>query len=149
MYEETQPHEFSELMEDPYLPPEETQPEMPSGIISTSQAINLTCTLASLSALFALFLCFADQRSKAVRRFSIQSVGLGIIHIGLGLGCWLVSALLGWIPVLGYVLFILLALAFVAVSVFFLVLRVRMMLHAYRGEAYVLPVFGQKLRRFE
>ena len=62
-------------MNDDYRTPQDA-PE----VISTSQAVNLTSTIASLSALFALFFCFADQRSRAVRRFSVQSVGLGAKH---------------------------------------------------------------------
>ena len=121
------------------------QPE----IISTSQAINLTCSLASISVLFALFLCFADQRSRAVRRFAIQSVGFGAIHIGVGVVCWLVDMLLGWVPYLGYWLHLMLSVVMIAVSILFVAIRVVMMFHAYRGEAYSLPVFGESLRRFE
>ena len=54
-------------MNDDYRTPQDA-PE----VISTSQAVNLTSTIASLSALFALFFCFADQRSRAVRRFVRQ-----------------------------------------------------------------------------
>lgn len=123
--------------------------QAPPGVISTSQAINLTCTLASLSTLFALFLCFADQKSRAVRRFSIQSVGLGLAHVALGMVCWILSALLGLIPVLGYIAAILFLTVFLAATVLVFVLRIRMMLHAYRGIAYVLPVIGKPLRKFE
>lgn len=125
--------------------PEASGPE----IISTSQAVNLTSTLAALSALAGLFLCFADQRSRAIRRYSIQSVGLGVVHIGTGLICLLLSALLGWIPLLGYLFYLLMWVVFLAISVVIVLLRLRMMLHAYRGEAYVLPVLGETLRRFE
>lgn len=140
MYEDTAQYEIIE--EEPI------QPEGPE-LLSTSQAINLTTTLASLSALFALFLCFADQRSHAVRRFSIQSVGLGALHLAAGMACWILSALLGWIPLLGYIAYLLMIVVFIAVCALVLVLRVKMMLHAYRGVAYALPVVGQKLRRFE
>ncbi len=118
-------------------------------IISTSQAVNLTGTIASLSILAALFLCFADQRSRAVRRFSVQSVGLGVAQVAVGLVCWLLSAVLGWIPIVGYVFYVLMVVVFIAATALAFVLRVRMMLHAYRGEAYVLPVVGYALRRFE
>lgn len=131
--------------EEPVYDTQNGQPE----IVSTSQAINITCTVASLSALAALFLCFADQRSRAVRRFSIQSVGLGIAHIGFGLACWLVDMLLGWVPYIGYWIHILLIGVVIAVSILFFLLRIRMMFHAYRGEAHLLPLIGQSLRRFE
>ena len=125
--------------------PQQEEPE----IISTSQAVNLTSTIASLSALFALFFCFADQRSRAVRRFSVQSVGLGAIHLLLGMVIWILCEVLGWIPLIGSVLRGLLLLVLTLATILAIVLRVRMALHAYRGEAHVLPVIGQALRRFE
>lgn len=140
--------------DDPYgeaeVAAEEREPAVQKPlIISTSQAVNLTGTIASLSALFALFLCFADQRSRAVRRFSVQSVGLGALHLAVGMACWILSAVLGWVPLVGYIVYILMNAVFIGASGVALVLRVRLMLHAYRGEAYVLPVIGQALRRFE
>lgn len=129
---------------------EQEQEQIPGPeIISTSQAVNLTSTIASFSTLAALFLCFADQRSRAIRRFSVQSVGIGALHLALGLICWLLNVLLGWIPGLGGVITILLTILIVAATVLVYVLRFRMMLHAYRGEAFVLPVIGETLRRFE
>lgn len=131
-------------MNDDFRTPQET-PE----IISTSQAVNLTTTIASLSALFALFFCFADQRSRAVRRFSVQSVGLGALHLLLGMVVWILCEVLGWIPLIGSVLRGLLLLVLTVATIAVIVMRVRMALHAYRGEAHVLPVIGQALRRFE
>lgn len=131
-------------MNDDYRTPQDA-PE----VISTSQAVNLTSTIASLSALFALFFCFADQRSRAVRRFSVQSVGLGAIHLLLGMVIWILCEILGWIPLVGSVLRGLLLLVLTVATVIVIILRVRMALHAYRGEAHVLPVIGQALRRFE
>ena len=131
-------------MNDDYRTPQDA-PE----VISTSQAVNLTSTIASLSALFALFFCFADQRSRAVRRFSVQSVGLGAIHLLLGMVIWILCEILGWIPLVGSVLRGLLVLVLTVATVIVIILRVRMALHAYRGEAHVLPVIGQALRRFE
>ena len=131
-------------MNDEYRTPQDA-PE----VISTSQAVNLTSTIASLSALFALFFCFADQRSRAVRRFSVQSVGLGAIHLLLGMVIWILCEILGWIPLVGSVLRGLLLLVLTVATVIVIILRVRMALHAYRGEAHVLPVIGQALRRFE
>jgi len=123
-------------------------PDQPE-IISTSQAVNITCTMASISVLLALFLCFADQRSRAVRRYAIQSVGFGAVHIGIGVACWLIDLLLGWVPYLGRWLHLMLIVIMIAVSILVFALRVVMMFHAYRGEAYTLPVFGESLRRFE
>ena len=53
--------------------PQQEEPE----IISTSQAVNLTSTIASLSSLFALFFCFADQRSRAEVSHQYQNKRVG------------------------------------------------------------------------
>ncbi len=134
--------------QDPYQEPYQEPSDGPE-IISTSQAVNLTSTIAALSALAALFLCFADQRSRAVRRFAVQSVGLGALHIAAGMICWILSAALGWVPLVGYLFYVLMIIVFVACTALVVIFRVRMMLHAYRGEAFVLPVIGETLRRFE
>lgn len=118
-------------------------------IISTSQAVNLTSTIASVSTLAALFFCFADQRSRAVRRFSIQSVGLGVLQIAVCMAAWILCLILGWIPAVGVVLKGIFIAAAALCQIAALVLRVKMMFHAYRGEAYALPYVGEFLRRFE
>ena len=143
-----QTYQAYEDMREPYVQEPGRWLNQPE-IVSTSQAVNLTNALASISVLLALFLCFADQRSRAVRRFAIQSVGFGIIHIGVGFACWIVDVLLGWVPYLGYWLHLMLLVIMIAISILFLSLRVVMMFHAYRGEAYTLPIFGKSLRRFE
>lgn len=127
-------------------PPEEG---LPPDVISTSQAINLTTTLASASLLFSIFLLFADQRSRAVRRYAVQSVGLGVLHVAVALLCWIVSLLIGWAPLIGALVRLILRLVLLAFSALALVLRVRMMYSAYRGVAWVLPLIGPRLRRFE
>lgn len=146
-YEETDAYDPSleSYQKKGYKPPPPAGPE----IISTSQAVNLTSALSCMFGLFALFLCFADQRSQAIRRFSIQSVGLLVIQVGVGLACLLLMALLGWVPLLGQILSLILWILFIALLAVSLVLRVRMMFHAYRGEAHELPLIGKTLRRFE
>jgi uncharacterized membrane protein len=96
-----------------------------------------------------LFLCFADQRSRTIRRYSVQSVGLGVLWIGFVMVLWVLAAVLTWIPIVGYALAFAMLVVGILGSVICLVTRVRMMLSAYRGLAYVLPVIGESLRRFE
>ncbi len=132
-----------------YTNTEEEKADQEFPVISTSQAVNLTATIASLFSLAALFLCFADQRSRAIRRFSIQSVGLGALELALCMVVWILTLLLGWIPLVGGVFRGILIAVLVVALLLALVLRIRMMFHAYRGEAYVLPYVGTFLRRFE
>ncbi|GHV25836.1 hypothetical protein FACS18948_0130 [Clostridia bacterium] len=126
------------------------EPESESGtVISNNPVVNLTATAASASFLIALFLCFADQRSRTIRRYAVQSVGLGMIWIVFTLVMWIIGALLGVIPFIGgalsLVCWIVVALSALGAAV----LRVRMMFGAYRGLAYKLPLIGETLRRFE
>ena len=62
---------------------------------------------------------------------------------------WLLAAVLSWIPLLGWIFAAAVNAARVAAVCADIVLRVQMMLHAYRGEAYVLAVWGERLRAFE
>lgn len=118
-------------------------------VISTNQTVNLTATLASICFASGLFFCFADQRSRTIRRYSVQSVGLGVFWIAIVMMLWILSALLGWIPVVGTVFSIIFLIIGIACTVANLILRVKLMFQAYRGLAYVLPVIGEMLRRFE
>ena len=52
-------------------------------------------------------------------------------------------------PLLGGVVRAVFQLVWVALTVLDLVVRVKMMLHAYAGEAYVLPLIGEHARTFE
>lgn len=118
-------------------------------VISTNLTINLICTLCAMSGLLGVFFAFADKRSQAVRRYAIQSIALLFVYaIGATL-CFVLGAVLGVIPLLGGVLKAACSLVWMALTVLDLAARVKMMLHAYAGEAYVLPVIGEQARSFE
>ena len=120
-----------------------------NAIISNNMTVNLICTLAAMSGALGLFFYFADKRSQAVRRFAVQSTALLFVYVVGATLCFLLGIVLGMVPLLGGVFragvngaWLLLTLAGVAG-------RVRMMLHAYAGRAYVLPVIGAQARAFE
>ena len=75
--------------------------------------------------------------------------GLMALFLFASLLLWLLAAVLSWIPLLGWIFAAAVNAARVAAVCADIVLRVQMMLHAYRGEAYVLPVWGERLRAFE
>ncbi|MBQ8537533.1 MAG: hypothetical protein IJ461_09055 [Clostridia bacterium] len=150
VYEDySQPSEYDD--QDAFYPGEESytayyaEPE----VVSTSQAVNLTCTLGALSSLFALFLYFNDERSRAVRRLSVQSIGLGAVYLLISLALLALGAVFGFIPIIGMVINLILWVAFVAITLVAAYLKIQMMKNAYRGLAYQLPVWGRWLRRFE
>lgn len=133
--------------EDEYI--SEAEPTIKREIVSTSQAINLTCTLSALSSLFALFLYFNDERSRAVRRFSVQSIGLGVMYLFTAMTFLIISFTVGTIPIIGMVIDLILGVAFACITVLVIYQKIRMMQNAYKGYAYLLPLCGQWLRRFE
>jgi uncharacterized membrane protein len=125
------------------------EPPAEPELVSTSQAINLTCTLAALSGFFALFLYIADKRSEAVRRVCVQSIVLTGGFLGAALVLWIVGTILSIIPFLGVILMIVFWLLFCALAIVVIYLKVQMMLRAYQGYAYQLPIVGERLRKFE
>lgn len=139
------------VYEEPYEPFGQPEPEpapQPT-ILSTNLTVNLICTLASMLGAFGLFLYFADKRSQAVHRYAVQSTGLLAVFVFASLLLWVCALALSWIPLLGWLLAAVFNVARLAAVCANVALRVQMMLHAYRGEAYVLPLIGEKLRAFE
>lgn len=149
-----------ERMEAPDIPdaPEapnvpDTQAEAPEDgpqaqVLATNRTICLICTLSAMLSLFALFLVFAERRSRAIRHFSVQSVGLAAAHLGSGLVLLALGALLRPIPILGYVTTLTFLLIYLAILIAALVLRVKMMLYAWRGWRFELPILGCRLQRY-
>lgn len=147
---EEQPYEeppYEEPMDDRYarpMPDDEPVEE----IIATNSTVRLTCTLASMLGLFALFLCFAEKKSRAIRHFSVQSAGLMLCHLAIAVILMLVGTVLGVIPFLGFLMNLVCWLVYIAVLIVTLFIKVRMMLFAWRGVRFTLPVIGHKLQRF-
>lgn len=118
-------------------------------LISTNSVINLTCTLCAMSGALGLFFCFADKRSQAVRRYAVQSTALLFVYAIASVACYVIGAVLGVLPFMGGMLRAALQLVWAVLTVLNLVARIKMMFHAYAGEAYVLPLIGEHARTFE
>ena len=117
-------------------------------ITADNATLRLTCTLTAMCSLFALFLCYAEKRSRAIRSFAVQSVGLTVMHLACALALTVVASVLGFIPFLGFLVNMLCWLMYLALAIVLVVLRVRMMLAAWQGTAYKLPLIGRSLERF-
>ncbi len=131
------------------LPPEpsrrDSQAEMTREIIATNRTVLLTCTLAAMMGLFAVFLCFAEKRSRAIRHFAGQSAALTGAHVALALTLALIGGLLGAIPLLGFLLRLVCWLLYIAVFIVLTAVRIRMMFFAYQGIRFTLPFIGEKI----
>lgn len=117
-------------------------------IVATNRMVLLTCTLASMMPPFALFLLFAERKSRAIRHFALQSLALTICHLILGGMLVLLNAMLGGIPFLGFLMNLVLWIIYISAVLVMLVLRIRMMFFAWRGAKFLLPWIGRRVERF-
>ena len=125
----------------------ETEPPAEPEIIATNGTVKLTCTLAAFCSLLALFFFFADRRSRAIRQVSVQSLGIGAVHMLGAALLILLGSLLGGIPFIGFLITILCWLLYIALAATCVFFRVKLMLAAYAGVKYTLPLLGEKLEQ--
>jgi len=117
-------------------------------IMSTEAVVKLTCTLAAMMPLFALFLIFAEKKSRAIRHFALQSVGLTVCHALVAGALLAVNAVFGGIPYLGFLLNLILWIVYIVSAIVMLVVRIRMMFVAWQGGRFTLPMIGHMLERY-
>lgn len=129
-------------------PVEEPRRENVEEILATNRMVMLTCTLAAMMPPFALFLLFAEKKSRAMRHFAIQSLALTVCHLAVAAVLLMVNAVFGGIPFLGFLLNLILWIAYISAAIVMLILRIRMMFFAWRGARFTLPLVGHMLDRF-
>lgn len=138
--------------DEPYydMEPVEEEPyrEPVSEIIATNRMVLLTCTLVAMMSPFALFLLFAEKKSRAIRHFSLQSVVLSACNIALALVLLLINAVFGVIPYLGFLVSLISWIVYICAAILMLVQRIRMMLFAWHGVRFALPFIGRWAERF-
>lgn len=145
---------YQDTYEAPYVEEGYDEPEQAARVrpqpevIATNTAIRLTCTLCAMCGLLAVFMCWAEKESRAIRHFSVQSVAMSALHIFSALVLLLVCGLLGGIPFLGFLLNMVGWLLYFALLIVIIVVRARMMLHAWRGVRFTLPGLWRLLEQF-
>ena len=139
-------------------PPPPSQPvnreaprRAPSGpeVIATNTAVRLTCTICAMIGLFGVFMCWAEKESRAIRHFAVQSAGLTAAHGMTALLLVLVGTILGGVPYLGFMVNLMGWLMYIVVLVLMVIVRVRMMKHAWQGVKFHTPVMGHYMEKFE
>lgn len=146
-YDSDDPQDGLPYEEDPFF--EEPIHEPQVEIIATNTAVRLTCTLCAMCGLLAAFMCWAEKESRAIRHFALQSVAVTALHLLIGLLLLAVANLLGGVPFLGFMVTMVCWLCYIALLIALLVVRARMMLHAWRGVRFRLPGLWRALERFE
>lgn len=122
---------------------EAEQPER----IATNTAIRLACTLCAMMSPLAAFMCYAERESYAIRHYAVQSVAVLVAHGMLAALLLATGTLMSGIPYMGFLVQLLCWLTYFAVVMSLLILRVRMMLHAWRGQRHKLPLIGAFLEK--
>lgn len=117
-------------------------------ILSTGDAEKLACSLAAMLFPFALFLIFAEKRSRAIRHYALQSVRLAVCHCIVAGVLAAVNAVFCSIPYLGFLLNLVLWIVYIAAAIVMLVVRIRMMYMAWQGGRFTLPLIGRMLERY-
>ena len=123
--------------------PEENQP-----LLATNTGVRLACTMAAMLSPFAIFLCWAEQESRVIRRFAVQSTALAILHLLGGAMLGFISLLVGSIPYFGFLMRLLGWLIYTAVALVALFLRVKLMEHAWHGRRFDLPLMERLTRKY-
>lgn len=135
---------YEEVYEEPVRTGRAPQPE----VIATNTAIRLTCTLCAMMGLLAIFMCWAERESRAIRHFAVQSAAITVLHLFSAALLFLIAGLMGGIPFLGFLLTMVCWLIYFALLVVIIVVRARMMLHAWRGIRFTIPGLWRTLERF-
>lgn len=108
----------------------------PIGKSSLGMDENLAALLAYLfSFIGGLIFFFVEKESKFVKFHSMQSIIIGAGCIAINI----VAAILGFIPIIGLIIW----LASVLVNLGVFVVSIIMMIKAYQGEWFELPVVGK------
>ncbi len=148
---------------DDWLPPEDAPPDVeektfdeegeedpepaPREIVATNRTIRLSCTLAAAVGPFALFLLFVEHESRAIRRFSVQSVGLTVLHLLAAILMGILGTATASAPVVGAALNAFCWIIYLCSALTCLILRIRLMAAAWQGFALRLPLLGRWIER--
>lgn len=126
------------MTETPVTPPEGQK-------TSTGLEPNTAALLAYLLTwVTGLIFFLIEKENKYVRFHALQAILLGVAIIVIWIIIFIVDIILGYIPILGGIIALLLSLVFWFGS---LVVWILMMVKAYQGQMYKLPVIGDIAER--
>lgn len=109
--------------------------------LDTNLAGALTYVLGPITGLLFLVL---EKENRFVRFHAAQSVGIGIALVILSIALTMVSSVLAFVPLLGWLIALLAGLGF-AVATF--VLWVLLIIRAFQGREWEVPAIGAQARR--
>jgi uncharacterized membrane protein len=116
-----------------------------STVTSTDIEPNVGAALSYILGLMTgIIFLVLEKENRYVRFHAAQSIAVSLIIIALAIGVSLISPVLAFIPILGWIAVLILTMG-LAIGTF--VLWVLLMVKAFQGEEWELPVAGQLARR--
>ena len=113
---------------------------------STGLAPNVAAALSYvLGPLTGILFLVLEKENRFVRFHAAQSVAVGVAMIVLSIGLSVLSAVLAVVPILGWIIALLAGLMF-ALATF--VLWVMLMLRAFQGRDWTVPIVGKYARQY-
>jgi len=113
---------------------------------STGLAANvaglLTYILGPITGVLFLVL---EKENRFVRFHAMQSIVVGVALIALSIALSIASSMLAFVPVIGWIVALL---AGLALAVFSFVLWILLMVRAFQGKEWAVPLAGAYARRF-
>lgn len=113
---------------------------------TTGLAPNVAGALAYvLGPLTGIAFLVLEKENRFVRFHAAQSIAVGVVMIVLSIALSIVSSVLAFIPILGWIIAIVAGLGFALVT---FVLWIMLMLRAFQGRDWQLPVAGKYARQY-
>jgi len=113
---------------------------------STGLAPNVAGALSYvLGPLTGILFLVLEKENRFVRFHAVQSIAVGLLLVVLSIAFSILSAMLAIVPILGWIIAIVAGLGFALVT---FVLWVMLMLRAFRGREWEVPVVGRYARQY-
>ncbi len=122
-------------------------PSNPSGAAEggTGLPSNMAGALAYfLGAITGILFLVLEKRDPFVRFHAAQSIGVTVVAVAISVVLMVLSAVLGFVPILGWLLGAVLSLGFMLVSVGFWLF---LMFQAWQGRSWEVPGVGPRVRQ--
>lgn len=119
---------------------------IPQAPTSTGISANVAGLLAYvLGPLTGVLFLVIEKENRFVRFHAAQSIAVGLALIALSIAFSILSAVVAVVPILGWIVALLAGLVFALLT---FVLWIVLMLRAFRGREWEVPVVGRYARRY-
>jgi uncharacterized membrane protein len=113
---------------------------------STGRAANVAGLLSYiLGPITGVLFLVLEKENRFVRFHAMQSVVVGVALIALSIALSIASSMLAFVPVIGWIVALL---AGLTLAIFSFVLWILLMVRAFRGKEWAVPLAGAFARRF-